>query len=163
MTDTTTDDTTSQAATVEWHAVDADDRWPARWTAHTASVHAHGRIYLIRITPGDHATYLAPGFYADIDGDIDPNSEFVLNPRAWANPAPGEWGVSAPYYNDYRNRRRPDEQFSIGREFRFAEMKDPVKDKLKRFELFERFGTFYPTIGAAVDAYLEDYEVDWKP
>jgi hypothetical protein len=27
-------------------------------------------------------------------------------------------------------------------------MKDPVKDKLKRFELFERFGIFYPTIGA---------------
>jgi hypothetical protein len=67
MTDTTTADTTSQAAPAEWHAVDADDRWPGRWTAHTASVHAHGRIYLIRITPGDHATYLAPGFYADID------------------------------------------------------------------------------------------------
>ena len=68
MTDTTTDDTTAQAEPVEWHAVDADDRWPGRWTAHTASVHAHGRIYLILITPGDHATYLASGFYADIDG-----------------------------------------------------------------------------------------------
>jgi high affinity sulfate transporter 1 len=50
-----------------------------------------------------------------------------------------------------------------GTELRFAEMKDPVKDKLKRFELFERFGTFYPTIGTAVDAYLEDYDLDWKP
>jgi len=50
-----------------------------------------------------------------------------------------------------------------GTELRFAEMKDPVKDKLKRFELFERFGTFYPTIGAAVDAYLKDYDIDWKP
>jgi len=48
-------------------------------------------------------------------------------------------------------------------ELRFAEMKDPVKDKLKRFELFVRFGAFYPTIGAAVDAYVEDYRVDWKP
>jgi hypothetical protein len=29
----------------------------------------------------------------------------------------------------------------------------------------ERFGTesFYPTIGAAVDAYLEEHSVDWKP
>ena len=47
----------------------------------------------------------------------------------------------------------------------FAEMKDPVKDKLKRFELFERFGSanFYPTIGSAVDDYLEDHKVDWKP
>ena len=50
-----------------------------------------------------------------------------------------------------------------GAELRFAEMKDPVKDKLKRFELFERFGPFYPTIGAAVDAYLADYDLEWKP
>jgi high affinity sulfate transporter 1 len=52
-----------------------------------------------------------------------------------------------------------------GIELRFAEMKDPVKDKLRRFELFERFGAanFYPTIGSAVDAYLEEYSVDWKP
>jgi high affinity sulfate transporter 1 len=50
-------------------------------------------------------------------------------------------------------------------ELRFAEMKDPVKDKLKRFELLERFGdaSFYPTVGAAVDAYLEEHSVDWKP
>ena len=52
-----------------------------------------------------------------------------------------------------------------GIELRFAEMKDPVKDKLKRFELFERFGAanFYPTIGSAVDAYLEEHAVGWKP
>jgi high affinity sulfate transporter 1 len=52
-----------------------------------------------------------------------------------------------------------------GVELRFAEMKDPVKDKLKRFELFDRFGAtnFYPTIGSAVDAYLEEHAVDWKP
>ena len=50
-------------------------------------------------------------------------------------------------------------------ELRFAELKDPVKDKLKRFELLDRLGTdlFHPTIGAAVDAYLTEYTVDWKP
>ena len=54
---------------------------------------------------------------------------------------------------------------AAGIELRFAEMKDPVKDKLKRFELLERFGaaSFHPTVGAAVDAYLEDHAVDWKP
>ena len=53
----------------------------------------------------------------------------------------------------------------LGIELRFAEMKDPVKDKLKRFGLFDRFGAanFYPTIGSGVDAYLEDYAVDWTP
>jgi MFS superfamily sulfate permease-like transporter len=37
----------------------------------------------------------------------------------------------------------------------FAEMKDPVKDKLKRFGLFARFGgdRFFATVGEAVKAY----------
>ena len=43
-----------------------------------------------------------------------------------------------------------------GIELCFAEMKDPVKDKLKRFGVFERFGaaTFHPTLEEAVDQYL---------
>jgi MFS superfamily sulfate permease-like transporter len=47
----------------------------------------------------------------------------------------------------------------------FAEMKDPVKDKLVRFELLPLLGpdAFHPTVGAAVDAYLEKHGVDWKP
>ncbi len=42
-----------------------------------------------------------------------------------------------------------------GVEFCFAEMKDPVKDKIKRFELLDRFGEsgFFPTIEAAVSDY----------
>jgi high affinity sulfate transporter 1 len=52
-----------------------------------------------------------------------------------------------------------------GIELRFAEMKDPVKDKLKRFELLDLLGpgAFHPTVGAAVDAYLAEHTVDWKP
>jgi len=43
-----------------------------------------------------------------------------------------------------------------GIDLRFAEMKDPVKDKLKRFGLFERLGAsaFHPTVEEAVSAYL---------
>lgn len=50
-------------------------------------------------------------------------------------------------------------------ELHFAEMKDPVKDKLKRFEIFDALGKdiFHPTIGAAVDDYLDDHKVEWKP
>jgi hypothetical protein len=50
-------------------------------------------------------------------------------------------------------------------ELQFAEMKDPVKDKLKRFGLLDQIGTdaFHPTIDAAVDAYLAEHAVDWKP
>jgi high affinity sulfate transporter 1 len=52
-----------------------------------------------------------------------------------------------------------------GIELQFAEMKDPVKDKLKRFELLGRLGaaSFHPTLGAAVDAYLQEHSVDWTP
>jgi MFS superfamily sulfate permease-like transporter len=52
-----------------------------------------------------------------------------------------------------------------GIELHFAEMKDPVKDKIGKFELQERFGPerFHPTIGAAVDAHLLDHAVDWRP
>ena len=37
----------------------------------------------------------------------------------------------------------------------FAELKDPVMDKLKRFGIYDRFGDefFFATLGAAVDAY----------
>jgi MFS superfamily sulfate permease-like transporter len=50
-----------------------------------------------------------------------------------------------------------------GIELCFAEMKDPVKDKLKRFGLFARLGeqTFFPTVGAAVSRYLETHPVEW--
>jgi MFS superfamily sulfate permease-like transporter len=45
-----------------------------------------------------------------------------------------------------------------GIDLRFAELKDPVKDKLKRFGLFEKLGGewFHPTIDAAVKDYLSD-------
>ncbi|MDD1979436.1 MULTISPECIES: SulP family inorganic anion transporter [Pseudomonas] len=50
-------------------------------------------------------------------------------------------------------------------ELRFAEMKDPVKDKLQRLEVLKHIGSdiFQPTVGAAVDAYLEEHDVDWTP
>jgi MFS superfamily sulfate permease-like transporter len=50
-----------------------------------------------------------------------------------------------------------------GVDLRFAEMKGPVKDKLKRYALYERFGDdhFYYTVGAAVSAYLDATGVEW--
>jgi high affinity sulfate transporter 1 len=50
-----------------------------------------------------------------------------------------------------------------GIELCFAEMKDPVKDKLKRFGIFASLGehTFFATIGEAVSAYLARYPVEW--
>jgi high affinity sulfate transporter 1 len=52
---------------------------------------------------------------------------------------------------------------AAGVELCFAEMKDPVKDKLKRFGLFARLAEedFFPTVGAAVSGYLKTHPVDW--
>jgi MFS superfamily sulfate permease-like transporter len=44
----------------------------------------------------------------------------------------------------------------------FAELKDPVKDKLKRFGIYDRFGDefFFATLGAAVDAYQATHDTN---
>ena len=44
-----------------------------------------------------------------------------------------------------------------------AEVKDPVGDRLKRYGLYQQIGTdhFFPTIGSAVDGYLEATGVEW--
>lgn len=54
---------------------------------------------------------------------------------------------------------------SRGIELRFAEVKDPVKDKFRKLEVLDHIPgeIFQPTVGAAVDAYLEEHQVDWTP
>ncbi len=51
-----------------------------------------------------------------------------------------------------------------GIELCFAELKDPVKDKLKRFGLYAQLGEshFFPTLGSAVSSYLETHNVEWE-
>jgi hypothetical protein len=63
-----------------------------------------------------------PLFSADLnDSSVDPNKTFYLNPKAWVDPLPGQYGVSAAYYSDYRYQRRPSENMSLGRTFRIKE------------------------------------------
>ena len=52
---------------------------------------------------------------------FDPNKTFVLNPKAWVDPAAGQFGASAAYYNDYRTQRRPHENMNLGRTFKMKE------------------------------------------
>ena len=52
---------------------------------------------------------------------------------------------------------------AAGIDLRFAELKDPVKDKLKRFGLFTKLGEerFFATLGESVSAYLEAHDIPW--
>ena len=55
-----------------------------------------------------------------------------------------------------------DRLHAAGIELCFAEMKDPVKDKLKRFGIFAQFGEqkFFTTIDEAISAYLATHPVE---
>jgi hypothetical protein len=58
---------------------------------------------------------------------INPTSDQVLNPAAWASPPGGVAGPAAGlFYSDYRAQRRPSESFNIGRNFRFGRDDRPV-------------------------------------
>ncbi|HYR86235.1 MAG TPA: TonB-dependent receptor, partial [Terriglobia bacterium] len=48
---------------------------------------------------------------------IDPTKDLVLNPNAWVDAPPGQFGKTAPYLNDYRWQRQPAESVSLGRNF----------------------------------------------
>jgi len=51
-----------------------------------------------------------------------------------------------------------------GVELAFAELKDPVKDRLNRYGLLGKIGRefFFPTLGVAVKTYLDRYGVVWS-
>jgi hypothetical protein len=62
-----------------------------------------------------------PLYLTDLNSKLDPYKEFVLNPAAWSNPAPGTFGATSAYLNDYRYRRVQNENLSLARIFRVRE------------------------------------------
>lgn len=75
---------------------------------------------------------------------FNPNKDFVLNPNAWVDPLPGQFGYSAPYYNDYRGQRRPQESLSVSRVFRLNERGLSVNIRAEFSNIFNRAYTNNP-------------------
>ena len=75
------------------------------------------------------------------DHNVNPRTTFFLNPAAWANPAPGQYATSKPYYGDFRGPRYPSEQLGVGKVFNIRES---VKFSLRAdfFNVFNRWA--YP-------------------
>ena len=56
-----------------------------------------------------------------------------------------------------------DEVHERGVEVAFAELKGPVKDRLRAYGLFDKIGDarFFPTLGTAINAYLAETGTEW--
>jgi high affinity sulfate transporter 1 len=107
----------------------------------------------------------APLFFANAEEFADEVRQAIAS-----SPTPVRWVVTAAEPITDLDTTAADALKELDRELaaegvdlRFAEMKDPVKDRLKRYALYERFGDdhFYPTVGAAVSAYLDATGVTW--
>lgn len=92
-------------------------------TNYPTALLGQGTLNNITFQPGQYQVRVAgqPLYLKDLNCHcFDANTTFVLNPAAWTNPAPGQYG-GATYYSDFRGERRPVENFGIGRQFRFKE------------------------------------------
>ena len=111
--------------------------WVARdWSLNSLLAYASGLPLQAPAAQSNLATYLFRGTFANrVAGQplftqdlnchcFDPAKNFVLNPNAWADPAVGQFSTSAAYYSDYRQQRRPNETFAVGRIFRIREKMD---------------------------------------
>jgi high affinity sulfate transporter 1 len=107
----------------------------------------------------------APLFFANAEVFADRLRQAIAS-----SPTPVRWAVvAAEPVTDVDTtaadalRELDQELAAEGIDLRFAEMKGPVKDKLRRYALYERFGDdhFYPTVGEAVNAYVDATGVDW--
>jgi hypothetical protein len=77
------------------------------------------------------------------DHNVNPRTTFFLNPAAWANPAPGHYATSKPYYGDYRGPRQPSEQLGVGK---VIPLKEGLTFSLRAdfFNIFNRW--VYPNL-----------------
>ncbi len=75
---------------------------------------------------------------------VNPTDQFVLNPAAWANPTPGQWGSGSPYYSDFRAPRTPNESANIARVFHIKERLS-LEIRAEFFNIFNRIEYPAPT------------------
>jgi hypothetical protein len=89
--------------------------------------------------------------------NVNPYTTFFLNPAAWANPAPGTYATSKPYYGDFRGPRYPSEQLGFGK---VLVVKESVRFSLRAdfFNVFNRWA--YPGLNMGSPFATPQYNSD---
>jgi hypothetical protein len=77
-------------------------------------------------------------------GCFDPQTAQILNPKAWTDNSPGQWGSTAPFLNNYRWQRQPSENASFARNFRIKERYN-LQFRAEFFIVFNRLFLSMPT------------------
>jgi high affinity sulfate transporter 1 len=107
----------------------------------------------------------APLFFANAEmfrGAVEDAIEASPTPARWlviaAEPVTDIDTTAADVLDDLHRALE-----ALGIELAFAELKGPAKDRLRRYGLFDLIGRtrFYPTVGAAVSAYVAETGVSW--
>jgi hypothetical protein len=81
-------------------------------------------------------------------GCFNPQTVQALNPAAWTDAQPGQFGASAPFYNNYRWQRQPSEALSFGRNFRMGkEGRYNFQIRAEFQNLFNRLFLSAPSVG----------------
>jgi hypothetical protein len=77
---------------------------------------------------------------------FDPTKTLVLNPKAWSDVGPGQFGATAPWLDEYRWQRQPQESFNVGRIFAIA--RDGKVNLAVRVELQNVFNRVFYSLPA---------------
>jgi hypothetical protein len=86
-------------------------------------------------------------------GCFNPQTAIVLNTAAWSDPGSGQWGASAPFYNNYRWQRQPAESMSFGRNFRMGkEGRYNLQVRAEFQNIFNRLFLSAPAVGSTTTA-----------
>jgi hypothetical protein len=100
-----------------------------------------------------------PLFTKDLNCNcFDPNTEFVLNPKAWVDPPDGQFSSTGNTFDDYREQRRPREAMSLARQFRIRGLREgaTLSVRLEFENVFNRTYLPNPSTGNALQTQTKD-------